>query len=327
MVCEAIRLYELKKKVAKDLESILPRESLLKARRDPHARRNPRPCGITVHPGHGCPLGCLYCYIYDMGFTKRVTPYPLNSLELVYALAVNPYVVPTKTLVAVGSVTEPFLPQITGRSISYIRDITKYLQLPVQVSTKMIISGELARRLSFVHPQLSILISVTSLRCGVLEPRAPPPELRIFGGEEAARHGLRVDLFLRPIIPGLTEGEVPEILRLAKISGFKGVVAGSLRITERILKNLGDIGIDIKELIKRSGRVPATRGRQVPIKSSDIKLIVRATAQKEGLEYMQSACAANILAHEMSCWLCKFGPCGRKLRFPVKRNCWNSLSI
>jgi len=40
MVCEAIRLYELKKKVAKDLESILPRESLLKARRDPHARRN-----------------------------------------------------------------------------------------------------------------------------------------------------------------------------------------------------------------------------------------------------------------------------------------------
>ena len=139
-----------------------------------------------------------------MGFTKRVTPYPLNSLELVYALAVNPYVVPTKTLVAVGSVTEPFLPQITGRSISYIRDITKYLQLLAQVSTKMIISGELARRLSFAHPQLSILISVTSLRCGVLEPRAPPPELRIFGGEEAARHGLRVDLFLRPIIPGLT---------------------------------------------------------------------------------------------------------------------------
>ncbi|RLG74264.1 MAG: radical SAM protein, partial [Thermoprotei archaeon] len=95
MVSEAVKLYELKKKIAEELENRLPSRSVLRARRDPHAKRRPRPCGITIHPGHGCPLKCLYCYIYDMGFTDKVVAYPLEPLELVYALAINPYVVPT----------------------------------------------------------------------------------------------------------------------------------------------------------------------------------------------------------------------------------------
>ncbi len=321
MVSKAVKLYELKKEIIEELESILPRSSLLKARRDPHSRRKPRPCGITIHPGHGCPLKCLYCYIYDMSFPDRVTSYPLNPLEIVYALAINPYVVPTKTLAAIGSVTEPFLPEVKDRTISYIKEISKWLQLPVQVSTKMVITHELARKLSFVHPQLSVLISITSLKMHkVLEPLAPSPELRIYGGKEAAESGLRVDLFLRPIIPGLTENEVHDLLKLVKINKFKGVVAGSLRVTKRILEKLGGVGVSIEELIERAGRVPIKGKKQVSIRSDDIKLLIKTIARREGLEYLQSACAANILAHKMSCGLCKFGPCGNVLKSPSEKD-------
>ncbi|MEM4497864.1 MAG: radical SAM protein, partial [Nitrososphaerota archaeon] len=49
---------------------MLDERELEVARRDPHARRLPRPCGLTVHTGLGCKFGCLYCYIYDMGFSR-----------------------------------------------------------------------------------------------------------------------------------------------------------------------------------------------------------------------------------------------------------------
>ncbi len=317
MVSEAVRLYELKKRIAEELESQLSSGSLLKARRDSHARRKPRPCGITIHPGHGCPLKCLYCYIYDMGFTDRAVVYSLEPLELVYALAINPYVVPTRTLAAIGSVTEPLLPQLRNRTIAYLKAITKWLHLPAQISTKEVITPEVAKQLALAHQELSVLISVTSLRRSrVLEPRAPPPELRILGGKEAARNGLRVDLFLRPIIPGVSSEDISDLLALAKSNMFKGVVAGSLRITEGILKKLSEASIYDHELIKRAGGVRPKGSKQIPIKTDDIKLIIKAAAQKVGLEFLRSACAANVVAHRISCGLCRFGPCGDALKLP-----------
>ncbi|MCD6428359.1 MAG: radical SAM protein [Desulfurococcales archaeon] len=318
MVSEAVRLYELKKKIAEELESQLPSGSIRKARGDPHARRRPRPCGITIHPGHGCPLKCLYCYIYDMGFTSKVVAYPLEPLELVYALAANPYVVPTRTLAAIGSVTEPLLPQLRDRTIAYLKAITRWLHLPSQISTKEVITPELAKQLASAHPGLSVLISVSSLKkCRVLEPKAPSPELRILGGREAAKHGLRVDLFLRPIIPGaLGNEDIRELLILAESSMFRGVVAGSLRITEVILKKLSEAGIPVRELIERAGGVFPKGKKQVPIRTDDIKLKIKDVAREVGLEFFQSACAANVIAHEIPCGLCRFGPCGDAPRLP-----------
>ncbi len=317
MVSEAVRLYELKKKITEELESQLPSESIRKAREDPHARRRPRACGVTIHPGHGCPLKCLYCYIYDMGFTEKVAAYPLEPLELAYALVINPYVVPTRTLAAIGSVTEPLLPQLRDRTIAYLKVITKWLHLPSQISTKEVITPELARHLVSAHPELSVLISVSSLRkCRILEPNAPSPELRILGGREVAKNGLRVDLFLRPIIPGVLNEDVRELLVLAKSNMFKGVVVGSLRITEAILKKLSVAGIRAQELIERAGGRPPKGSKQIPIRTDDIKLRIKAIAQEVGLEFLQSACAANVIAHKISCGLCRFGPCGGVPRLP-----------
>ena len=50
----------------RQLEALLSPEERREALRDHHAKRPPRPCGITIHTGIGCPLGCAYCYIYDM---------------------------------------------------------------------------------------------------------------------------------------------------------------------------------------------------------------------------------------------------------------------
>jgi len=318
---EAIRLYELKIKVREEVASILSENSKKKASRDPHSRRKPRPCGITIHPGHGCVFGCIYCYVPDMGFSSsEVKPYPLSSLELVYALSLNPYVVPERTLAAYGSVTEPLLPKLVNKTLSYIRDVWKWLRLPSQISTKEIISEDIAKKLKNYEPRISILITIISInKSKILEPRAPDPLLRLKGAKIASSIGLRVDLFLRPIIPGITDKEYMDILKLAVSHGMKSVVTGSLRVTQGIIDRLKKSGICIDTIVSRLTRSPKGKSDQVPISTSDIKLRVDEYAKRLGMNVMQSACAANILSHDMGCRLCNFGPCGTKFYKPSER--------
>ncbi|CCC80992.1 conserved hypothetical protein [Thermoproteus tenax Kra 1] len=204
-----------------------------RAERDHHARRPPRPCGITVHTGVGCPLACAYCYIYDMGFPGAVKPYPLAPLEMAYALAANPYVAVGErgTLVAVGSVTEPFLPETRGLALGYIAAIAESLGNPIQVSTKYPPPAELARY------SADVLISVTDAE-GRLEPRAPKPVERIKGAEELIKRGGSVALFVRPVVPGVTDRDIERLLALAWDAGIRRVIFGTLRVTSGIAARL-----------------------------------------------------------------------------------------
>jgi len=307
---EAIRLYVRKLEVISDLKSTLDRESIRRASKDPHSFRMPRPCGMTVHPGIGCIHGCIYCYLPDMGINNlSVEPYRLSGDELAYALAINPYVVPERTLAAFGSITEPLLPQVVDKTLEYLRSIGKWLNLPSQLSTKVVINDELASNLKLLEPDLSVLVTVVTIKYHkLIEPRAPNPLSRFEGMLVASKHGLRTDLFLRPIIPGVTNYELSDLLKLAKEHGAKGVITGSLRVTRRIVEELRRAGLLNDELRKLLPR--RLTNKQVSVSTSYIKELVKKLSEYLGLEFMRSACSANIKAHNMHCNLCRFGPCG-----------------
>ncbi len=309
----------LKALTAKEEATAMLREAIgggvRRASRDPHSRRAPRACGITVHPGWGCRLGCLYCYVPDMGFPPGVRPYPLSGWELAYALATNPYVVPGRTLAAVGSVTEPLLPELAGRTVEYVRAIRRWLELPTQLSTKLVPGSGLVKTLSDADPCLSVLVSAATIsRAADLEPRAPNPLARISGWGRVLRDvgRLRADLFLRPLIPGITAcDDIRNLLHACAKAGFAGVVTGSLRITSGVLRRLATAGVDVNELLRRAGLKAPPRGRvQTPVNVRDLKEVVAAVAKALGIQYLPSACAANVVSHGMTCWLCRWGPCG-----------------
>ena len=50
--------WRARQRVIKTLEKKLSEEERREARQDHHAKRPPRPCGITIHTGVGCPLAC-----------------------------------------------------------------------------------------------------------------------------------------------------------------------------------------------------------------------------------------------------------------------------
>jgi DNA repair photolyase len=312
---------KLKLKLIAMLESKLDDREVKEAREDHHARRKPRPCGMTIHTGIGCNVGCLYCYVPDMGFPLKPQPYPLNGLQLAYALAINPYFVPGAkgTLLAFGSVTEPFLRETVERTLEYLRTTRDYLGNPQQLSTKLILDDyNIERLVNAIEPKANILLTVTTIKyASILEPRAPPAEERFAFASRLVKRGVNVTLFLRPIIPGVTDKELDDIYRMAVEAGIKTVVPGSLRVTFGIIRRLkASRVVDVNEILKRLPRKPRSNRDQVTIIENDLKKLAAQKAVKYGLKVLPSSCAANIVSHDLACFACKWGPCGNPSKLP-----------
>lgn len=305
-----VDLLELKRELRRELESRLSPRERKEALMDSHARREPRMCGLTVHPGRGCSFGCRYCYIEDMGFTGPPTVSNLSGLQLAYALLSNPYFLPSRegTLLAFGSVTEPFLPKVRERTLEYLRTVRELLGNPAQVSTKCYLNQEDSFKLVEADPGLSVLVTIPTMdRASEVEPLAPKPELRFLTMRNLSRL-VHVALFLRPLIPGIAEEEGPRILEIAKESGARGVVFGTLRVTPRIMERMRGIGIRHLEDLLSDRNLRS--GRQVPIDASLTKSLLTRMAAGLGLRVFPAACSANIEAHSLGCRACDLGPCG-----------------
>lgn len=306
-----VKLLELKRELRKELEGRLSPRERKEALADPHSKREPRMCGLTVHPGRGCSFGCKYCYIEDMGFSGTPSVSKLNGPQLAYALLSNPYVLPSEegTILAFGSVTEPFLPRVRERTFEYLRAVREILGNPVQISTKSYLDREEVRRLAESDPNISVLVTIPTLDHAVkIEPLAPKPELRFRTIKNLADLSLHASLFLRPVIPRVAEEEGPRILELARESGARGVVLGTLRVTPRILERMSDAGIhDLEELISDRD---LRGGRQVPVDTSLVRSSLRRISAELGLRVFPAACSANMDAHSLGCYACDLGPCG-----------------
>lgn len=309
------RLIAEKQRLTAELESKLNDREQQEARRDHHARRRPIPCGMTIHTGIGCNFSCLYCYVPEMGFPLRPKPYPLSGLQLVYALLINPYFVPGKpgTLLAFGSVTEPFMKTTIERALEYLEATWRYLGNPQQISTKSVLDGEhLERFMSKADPRISVLLSITTIHYAtVLEPGAPSPDERFDFARKLTRKGMHATLFLRPIIPGVTDKEFDEIMRRARDAGIRTMVPGSLRVTPGILRRLwASRAVDVSLIERRLPRQPLNSRDQVVIRGTDLKNLAAKVARRYGLAVLPSSCSANIVSHGLACWACKWGPCG-----------------
>ena len=313
MLTSLTELLERKKEILEELEDRLGADSRKRASEDHHARRKPRPCGMTVHTGIGCSYSCAYCYIYDMGFTANVKPYPLEPEEIVYALSLNPYVVPERTLAAYGSVTEPFQPETNDIATKYLREIWRWLHLPSQVSTKAILTDNLISEIKSGDPDTNVLVTVVTLSNRRLEPKAPDPIERIEAAGRALKRDLKISLFIRPIIPGITDAEADRILEFAADKGIRSAVLGSLRVTRRILRNLENCGVDGKEIERRLLKTPKNN-EQVEIKTSDLKNRIRRYAEEIGIKVFRAACEANTYFHGKYCAMCSMGPCNTEMK-------------
>jgi DNA repair photolyase len=287
-----------------EYEAEVGKEGTRRARRDRHSRRRPIQCGLTIHPGTDCAYSCVYCYILDMGFKfEKPQPCTLSPKELVLALLYNVNFVPGRegTYIAIGSIIEPFQPELKSLTIKYIVELAK-LGNPIQFSTKSLITIDEANTIRSSCNWISPLITILTLeesKAHTLEPMAPTPIERLESINNLAQAGLKPFLFLRPILPGVISSEEYENLISQAIShGAKGIVLGGFRITRRIIETMKKRKVDVSEILRRSRGVD---DKQRPIFVSDLQTDIENKFSGRTTIFRRSCCASAYTAGLEQC--------------------------
>lgn len=327
MVWKVSVFKEWRRKIStiKRLESeICNRKLVEEAKSDWHSRRRPRPCGLTVHTGIGCDYACSYCYIPDMGFPFKSKPYHLTGLQIAYSIALNPYVALglNGTFLAYGSITEPFLKSTVYKTYEYLEAAARHLGNPMQISTKAYLTyNDVLKLKRLVNGKLSVLVTIITLKhYSKLEEKAPNPELRFQTLYNFKRAGFNPVLFLRPIIPGINDYEVKDILEKAISYGINRVLIGSLRVTFRIMSKLKALNMPLREVEKRILRKPKTFSEQVPVRTADIKEKIAKLCEKLDVKVYYQACQVCAEDFNIPCCLpcsTKYGCCREYINYDV----------
>ncbi len=193
----------------------------------------------SVNPYRGCEHGCVYCYARPtheyLGFsagldfeTKILVKE--DAPELLRRELSSPSWKPQ--VVAVSGVTDPYQPverrlMLTRRCLEVFRDFRN----PVVTITKNHLvtrDADLLAELARDNASAAFL-SVTTLDVGLsrtMEPRASQPPRRLAAIEALSRARVATGVLVAPVIPGLTDHELPAIIQASARAGarFAGYV-------------------------------------------------------------------------------------------------------
>ncbi len=197
------------------------------------------PFRASINPYRGCEHGCIYCYArptheylgYSAGldFETRILVKEDAPALLREALAAPKW---EPQMLAVSGVTDPYQPvekrfELTRKCLEVLAEYRN----PVGIVTKnrlvtrdADILGELASRRA-----AAVYVSVTTLDRDLarkLEPRTSLPEQRLEAIAALRAAGVPTGVLTAPVIPGLTDHEIPAIVARAGEAGagFAGYV-------------------------------------------------------------------------------------------------------
>jgi len=186
----------------------------------------------SLNPYRGCEHGCAYCYARPtheyLGFSAGLDfESKILVKEAAPALLEREISRPTwiPVPIVMSGVTDPYQP--IERKLGITRGCLEVLagaRHPVAIITKnRLVERDLDLLSRLAHfGAASVTLSVTTLNRRLqraLEPRASPPEHRLEAIRRLSDAGIPVAVNVAPIIPGLTDHEIPEILAAAAAAG------------------------------------------------------------------------------------------------------------
>jgi len=197
----------------------------------------------SVNVYRGCEHGCAYCYARPtheyLGFSAGLDfetkiMVKENAPELLRAELSKKSWKPQ--LLAMSGVTDCYQPierrlQLTRRCIAVLAEFRNPLGIVTKnhlVTRDKDLLAELAR-----FNAVSVMISITTLDGALaktLEPRASPPSRRLAAVEELAAAGIPVRVLMAPVIPGLTDHEMPALLQACAKAGARDAGFVALRL-------------------------------------------------------------------------------------------------
>src|SRR5438067_13698111 len=191
----------------------------------------------SINPYRGCEHGCIYCFARPnheyLGFSAGLDfeskiLVKENAPDLLRRELLSPKWEPQ--VIAISGVTDAYQPverrlQLTRRCLEVLVEF----QNPIVIITKNELVTrdiDLLSKLARLDAAL-VFVSVTSLDGELareLEPRASQPSRRLAAIEQLAQAGVPVGTLIAPVIPGLTDHEMPAIISAVAKAG--AVAAG-----------------------------------------------------------------------------------------------------
>ena len=186
----------------------------------------------SINPYRGCEHGCIYCFARPthayyglsagLDFETRLFVKPNAAHLLDRELAAKSY---RPRHIAIGTNTDPYQP--IERKHALMRGILAVLAKynhPVSVLTK---SALIERDIDLLAPMaaakvVKTMLSVTTLDpklARAMEPRASTPARRLSAIRALRDAGVPVGVMTAPLIPGLNDHELEDLLEAAKEAG------------------------------------------------------------------------------------------------------------
>lgn len=198
---------------------------------------------VSINPYRGCEHGCVYCYArptheylgYSAGldFESRIMVKE-DAAALLRAELMSPRWEPQ--VIAISGVTDPYQPvehrlEITRRCLQVLAEFRN----PVAIITKNHLVTRDVDVLAALaeHGAAAVAVSVTSLRREIqklMEPRTSTPVKRLDAIRTLSRAGIPVRVMVGPVVPGLTDHELPAIIEAAAEAGAVGAGYIMLRL-------------------------------------------------------------------------------------------------
>lgn len=201
------------------------------------------PFDASVNPYRGCEHGCVYCYArptHDylgfsggLDFETRILVKE-KAPELLRRTLASPRWRP-RTL-ALSGVTDPYQPaegrlRVTRGCLEVLAEARHPVVLVTKnarVTRDLDLLGELA-----AHGAVAVMLSITTLDGALaarMEPRCSQPRARLEAIRRLREAGIPCGVLVSPVIPGLTDHELPAIVAAAAEAGAGWAGALLLRL-------------------------------------------------------------------------------------------------
>jgi DNA repair photolyase len=216
-------------------EDSLPRTQFFKDHSQTVITRNDSPdvgFQASLNPYRGCEHGCIYCYARPtheyLGFSAGLDfeskiMVKEDAPELLRQELSSPKWQPQ--VIFMSGVTDCYQPverklKLTRRCLAVLAEFRN----PVFIVTKNRLVTRDIDLLSALarHQAAAVWLSITTLDSElrkIMEPRTAPPAARLAAIRELAQAGIPVGVNVAPIVPGLTDHELPAILQAAADAG------------------------------------------------------------------------------------------------------------
>jgi DNA repair photolyase len=188
----------------------------------------------SINPYRGCEHGCIYCYARPtheylgfsagLDFETRILVKEDAPELLRKELAARKW---KPQALAMSGVTDPYQPverklEITRRCLAVLAEFRN----PVGLITKNALVTrdiDLLQELA-AHNAAAVFLSITTLDGELarkMEPRASHPRDRLEAVERLSAAGIPTGVMMGPIVPAITDHEIPQVLEAAAQAGAR----------------------------------------------------------------------------------------------------------